>query len=252
LTNQKQDIVGRSGFGLRATLSRVFLLFSALLAFCEVGAAAQQSSVKATATGTELSAARKVQTAAEDVLTNAQVIELTKLGLSEATIIEKIRHSEHQFDTSVEALRRLKEAQVSDTVIREMINLQGSSQSSIPVIMTVTALHSQARQSIKILGAGFGVHPAYEGDSPYLVIHDVTRGWTAGWSRSNPPSLVTLSVISWKDNEIRLNGFTGDYGQKGWFLNDEDIVDVVVWNPNTGAGPAGCRVIVGSSSTKCQ
>ena len=66
----------------------------------------------------------------KEVLTNAEVIELTKLGLSDVTIIEKIRQSEHRFDTSIEALRQLKAAQVNDTVIREMINPQSAVPSS--------------------------------------------------------------------------------------------------------------------------
>src|SRR4051794_14726763 len=60
--------------------------------------------------------------AIKEVLTNAEVIELTKLGFSDIMIIEKIRQSEHRFDTNMEALRQLKAAQVNDTVIREMIN----------------------------------------------------------------------------------------------------------------------------------
>jgi hypothetical protein len=68
----------------------------------------------------------------KEVLTNAEVIELTKLGLSDATIIEKIRLSEHRFDTSVEALRQLKGARVSDSVIREMINPEASAQTISP------------------------------------------------------------------------------------------------------------------------
>jgi hypothetical protein len=68
--------------------------------------------------------------AKKEILTNAEVIELTKLGLGDVTIIEKIRQSEYQFDTSIEALRQLKAAQVSDTVIREMINPQASARSS--------------------------------------------------------------------------------------------------------------------------
>jgi PAN domain. len=66
----------------------------------------------------------------KEVLTNAEIIELTKLGLSDITIIEKIRQSERQFNTSMEGLRQLKAAQVNDIVIREMINPQSSLPSS--------------------------------------------------------------------------------------------------------------------------
>ncbi len=56
-----------------------------------------------------------------EVLTNASIIELVKLGLSDALVIEKIRQSERNFDTSVEGLRQLKGARVSEAVIREMM-----------------------------------------------------------------------------------------------------------------------------------
>lgn len=65
--------------------------------------------------------ARAGQTTNE-VLTNASVIELVKLGLSDALIAEKIRQSEHNFDTSVEGLRQLKAAKVSEALIREMMS----------------------------------------------------------------------------------------------------------------------------------
>jgi hypothetical protein len=60
--------------------------------------------------------------AKREVLTNASVIELAKLGLSEALIIEKIRQSECNFDTSIEGLRQLKAAQLSDAIIAVVLS----------------------------------------------------------------------------------------------------------------------------------
>lgn len=57
-----------------------------------------------------------------EVLTNASIIELTQLGLSEVVIVEKVRQSESNFDTSVTGLKQLKAARVSDTVIAVMMN----------------------------------------------------------------------------------------------------------------------------------
>ena len=51
-----------------------------------------------------------------EVLTNRQIIELVRLGLSEAVIVEKIRQSECRCDTGTTALAELKAAKVSDTV----------------------------------------------------------------------------------------------------------------------------------------
>ncbi len=56
-------------------------------------------------------------------MSNKDVIDMVALGLSDDTIIEKIRTaSEPKFDTSLEALKALKEAKVSDSVIKQMIN----------------------------------------------------------------------------------------------------------------------------------
>lgn len=68
----------------------------------------------------------------KEVLTNAIVIELVGLGLGESTIIEKIRQSECRFDTSLEGLRQLKAARVSDTVIREMMVPHSSTATAAP------------------------------------------------------------------------------------------------------------------------
>lgn len=59
--------------------------------------------------------------APKEVITNASVIELVKLGLGESIIIEKIRQSECAFDTSIEGLKQLKAARVSDAIIQAML-----------------------------------------------------------------------------------------------------------------------------------
>jgi hypothetical protein len=57
------------------------------------------------------------------LLTNADIISMTSLGLSDPVIVEKIRSTTaKRFDTSLEGLRALKVAHVSDAVIRIMIN----------------------------------------------------------------------------------------------------------------------------------
>jgi hypothetical protein len=62
----------------------------------------------------------------KEVMTNASVIELVKLGLGEAVIIQKIRQSERKFDTSNAGLAQLKAAKVSDNILMEMMNSGGS------------------------------------------------------------------------------------------------------------------------------
>ena len=56
-------------------------------------------------------------------LDNQDVIDMVKVGLSDDVVIEKIRTApETSFDTSLEALKALKAAKVSDAVIRIMVN----------------------------------------------------------------------------------------------------------------------------------
>src|SRR5437868_7081856 len=62
----------------------------------------------------------------KEVMTNASVMELVKLGLGEAVIVQKIRQSERKFDTSTSGLAQLKAAKVSDNIIMEMMNAGGS------------------------------------------------------------------------------------------------------------------------------
>lgn len=57
----------------------------------------------------------------KEVLTNDKIIELVKLGLGESIIIEKIRQSECQCDTSTNGLTKLKTAKISDAVIMAML-----------------------------------------------------------------------------------------------------------------------------------
>lgn len=74
---------------------------------------------------------------------NQDVIELVKLGLSDDVIIAKIHTASatgpesYSFDTSVEALKTLKESSVSDAVIKAMIN-PASSPAAVTVISSST------------------------------------------------------------------------------------------------------------------
>lgn len=62
---------------------------------------------------------------AKEVLTNTKIIELSRLGLSEAVIIEKIRQSDCQCDTSTTGLAKLKAAKIPDAVIMAMLGAAG-------------------------------------------------------------------------------------------------------------------------------
>jgi hypothetical protein len=64
--------------------------------------------------------------AAEEILNNATVIELQKLSLGDGVILEKIKTSKCNFDTSLNGLKQLKEANVSSTVIQAMLATKSS------------------------------------------------------------------------------------------------------------------------------
>ncbi len=59
--------------------------------------------------------------AAEETLNNASVIELQQLNLGDGVILEKIKTSKCNFDTSLGGLKQLKEAKVSPAVIQAML-----------------------------------------------------------------------------------------------------------------------------------
>jgi hypothetical protein len=65
-----------------------------------------------------------------ETLNNDGVIQLHKLGLGDSVVVEKIKGSTCQFDTSVSALKGLKDAGLSDAVIAAMITAGSSSSGS--------------------------------------------------------------------------------------------------------------------------
>jgi hypothetical protein len=62
-----------------------------------------------------------VRANAQEVLTNESIIGMVKAGFSESVILAKIRASERKFDTSTDALVKLKAEKVPDKVIEAMI-----------------------------------------------------------------------------------------------------------------------------------
>ncbi|CAN5528183.1 hypothetical protein BH10ACI3_BH10ACI3_26920 [soil metagenome] len=60
--------------------------------------------------------------ASREILTNAKIIELVNLGLPENVVVEKIRQSECQCDTSTDGLKMLSAAKVPSAVIMAMMN----------------------------------------------------------------------------------------------------------------------------------
>jgi hypothetical protein len=109
-----------------------------------------------------------------------------------------------------------------------------------PLINSVSAVAPEQTQTITISGSGFGAQNAFNGISKFLKIHDDTANWDAGYSGD----WVNLNVSQWTDTQIVINGFTGAYGLSEWKLNAGDKLTVLVWNAQSGNGPATFNVTV--------
>lgn len=66
-----------------------------------------------------------------EILTNAAIVEMSKIGLEKEIILKKINDSPHAFRLSVSDLIELKKANVADEVIRLMLE-KGESRAELP------------------------------------------------------------------------------------------------------------------------
>jgi uncharacterized protein (DUF302 family) len=76
----------------------------------------------------------------ETILTNADVIEMVKAGLSEGIINAKIKQSKTTFDTTPNGLASLKAAGVPETVVISMISGAKSEKVALPLILDDTPI----------------------------------------------------------------------------------------------------------------
>jgi hypothetical protein len=60
--------------------------------------------------------------------------------------------------------------------------------------------------------------------------------WQAGYSGYN--DTITLIVHQWEDTRIVLGGFSGAWGEYNYTIAVGDSIQVEVWNPQSGLGPA--------------
>ena len=119
-----------------------------------------------------------------------------------------------------------------------------------PTIATVGAFQANtATQTVEIGGSCFGTGNTSSGaDTAYFRISDLTAGWNACWTNDPGTDLVTCDVSSWTNQEITFSGYTGDYGQSGYVVTEGDDIEVQVWNPQSGNGPAICQIVAGSGA----
>jgi hypothetical protein len=81
-----------------------------------------------------LTLSQQLSSAADEVLKNASIVELQGLNLGDAVIIEKIKASKCDFDTSIDGLKQLKKDKISDAVIQAMIAKNAPATSSSPSV----------------------------------------------------------------------------------------------------------------------
>jgi hypothetical protein len=118
-----------------------------------------------------------------------------------------------------------------------------------PEIATVGAFEASATQTVEISGSCFGAGNTTSGaDTAYFRISDITAGWNACWTGDPGTDLVTCGISSWTDNEITFSGYTGDYGQYNYVVTEGDEIEIQVWNPQSGNGPAICQIVAGSGN----
>jgi hypothetical protein len=118
-----------------------------------------------------------------------------------------------------------------------------------PKIATVGPFGATATQTVEITGSCFGAGNTSSGaDTAYFRISDLTAGWNACWTGDPNTDQVGCDISSWTDTTITFSGYTGDYGQNGWVVTKGDDIEVQVWNPQSGKGPATCDVVAGSSA----
>src|SRR5581483_3319299 len=107
-----------------------------------------------------------------------------------------------------------------------------------PQITKISHIKPEQYHKITISGSGFGSMQPFNGDSAYIRIRDKTGAWDAGHVSSSEVDSVWLDVTEWSDSKIVVTGFTNDYGEYNWVLNKGDRIEVDVWNPQDGYGPA--------------
>ncbi len=122
-----------------------------------------------------------------------------------------------------------------------------------PKIISVSPVLPLRDQAIVIKGSGFGLHTPYRNtDTPFIAIRDKTAQWAAGRIIPQNWDAVTLDVKAWQDTQIEISGFSGEYGSAHWRLAKGDEIEIAVWNPQSGRGPAVYQLTVSASPESAQ
>jgi hypothetical protein len=196
--------------------------------------------------------------ASAQALTNADVVKMVQAKLSDATIISEIKNSTCTFDTSPDALIKLKQAGVSDQVLQAMTETrhQGKEQASgihssspLPTAYGFYVVDGQELRELELVnvttrigliaGATIGGSAGYAVDGlagdPPIVIHDLTPTILV-YQQSFEMSTLHLSKLAYVSTmqayQFNMLGtqpafFRNVYG-RGYY----DTVQIDLWRPD--------------------
>lgn len=107
----------------------------------------------------------------QEVMTNAEVISLSKAGLSNSIIIDKIRTSKSDFDLSTDGLIKLKQAGISDDVVGAMLAAKsGKTPSQTPASTEYTPGKAAGDQNDPASSHTYGIYLYEEKDGAKKMI----------------------------------------------------------------------------------
>ena len=108
-----------------------------------------------------------------------------------------------------------------------------------PIITSVefTWLAGATNAAFAIHGQGLGTQDPYQGDSEFFIIDNFTRGWAGGHRDASGQDSVITNVSHWDDRLISVDSL-GGLGTDNNQLDIGDSLEIRVWNPQTGLGPA--------------
>jgi hypothetical protein len=103
--------------------------------------------------------------AQDEVLTNDEVINLSKAGLSNSIIVDKIRTSKSKFDLSTDGLIKLKKAGISDDIVGAMLAAKtGTSPTTTTTSTTAMSGNSGGDPNDPMSPHGYGLYLFEEKD----------------------------------------------------------------------------------------
>jgi hypothetical protein len=189
---------------------------------------------------------------AQSVMTNSDVVEMVNSGISAEVIIAKIRSSETKFDTSTEALKKLTEAKVPDSVVVAMIDAeqkrkQSVKQESKEFAEAVDSVPEQGSLADLINATKVYVF-ANDLKARDIIIKELKKKKFFEVVDKLEDSDFVIKYESWKDT---VNVVTGGYGNVGTVReNKETIGSFTVMMPSLNPKSNRLRLVYSTRKTE--